>query len=56
MKYQLAFLLALAQAIAAAALLDETDANAFAAVVKVLNGQSPASRKRISVVLGRIFG
>jgi hypothetical protein len=46
----------LTQAIVAAALLHEEDANGFAAVVKVLNGQSPASRKRISTVLGRIFG
>jgi hypothetical protein len=46
----------LAQAIAAAALLHEEDAGAFAAVVKTLNACTPAARKRISIVLGRIFG
>ena len=45
----------LAEAIAAAALLKEEDAPAFAAMVKLLNGQPAAARRRLVKALGRIF-
>ena len=46
----------LAEAIAAAALLAESDASAFASIVKTLNGQPAAARRRIAKALARIFG
>lgn len=45
----------LAEAIAAAALLAKSDANAFASIVKTLNTQPAAARRRIAKALGRIF-
>ena len=45
----------LMHAIRAAAILDETDANAFAAIVKVMNQQGMASRNRIARALVTVF-
>ena len=46
----------LLHAIKAAAILDETDANAFAAIVKVLNAQPASARNRIARALVMVFG
>jgi len=46
----------LLHAIKAAAILDETDANAFAAIVKVLNACPAAQRNRIARALVTVFG
>lgn len=45
----------LLHAIKAAAILDETDANAFAAIVKVLNACPAAQRNRIARALVTVF-
>jgi hypothetical protein len=42
-------------AIDAAAALAPADANAFTALVKILNSQPAAARRRLAKALGRIF-
>jgi len=50
-----AVMVELSVAIDAAAALAPSDANAFTALVKILNSQPAAARRRLAKALGRIF-